>query len=421
MGFAARPRNGYGRQGHPFVPVGLLAMPRFIPVATRLAVYDSHQNGLGTAEVAALYQLAPRTVRFIVRQGRAAAGAFQPPRYPSGPQASAFSPSLRQQILGLRQQHSRWGAALLRLCLADLRPDDELPSEPTIRRWLRGADLAPARAGRKSAPRPRSCTPHEVWQVDAADQMRLLNGQLVSWLRLVDECSGAALQTIVFPTVWNSVEAPAVQQALRKVFARWGLPGHLRLDNGFPWGNWNDLPTALALWLSGLGLGLIFNRPRHPQENGVVERSHQTADAWVEPATCCSPEQLQQRLDEMDRIQRERYPRVCGLSRWQLYPTLRQGGACYSESWEQQNWSLQAARQYLSRHVGRRKVSSQGQVRVYAGRYYVGVLHKAKQAQLQYDPLANEWVFSDEQGRQWSRRPAEQISQDRIMGLAVSA
>jgi hypothetical protein len=37
--------------------------------------------------------------------------------------------------------------------------------------------------------------------MDAAEQMRIAGGQGVSWLRLVDECSGAFLATTVFPPV----------------------------------------------------------------------------------------------------------------------------------------------------------------------------------------------------------------------------
>src|SRR5262249_29502101 len=45
----------------------------------------------------------------------------------------------------------------------------------------------------------RSDTPHAAWEVDAAEQMVLANGSEASWLRVVDECSGAFLQTRVFP------------------------------------------------------------------------------------------------------------------------------------------------------------------------------------------------------------------------------
>src|ERR671934_175688 len=71
-----------------------------------------------------------------------------------------------------------------------------------------------------------------------------------------------------------------VQPLLRQAFGRWGLPGGLRVDNGKPWGSWSDLPTALALWLLGLGIELHWNPPRQPQRNGVVERSQGTGKRW---------------------------------------------------------------------------------------------------------------------------------------------
>jgi len=396
-------------------------MARFLPVPVRQAVFRAHLEGLGTADLASHFQLPPRTVRHLVRQGHQGDGAFAAAHYRSGSTASAFPPTVRQQVLGLRQEHPRWGAGVLRAWLLEQGGDDPLPSAATIRRWLRADGLPPARAGRKARARPRAAAPHEVWQVDAADQMPLSNGQLVSWLRLVDECSGAVLQTVAFPSVWNKVAPEATRQTFRQAFARWGLPGRLRLDNGFPWGSFSELPTALALWLAGLGLGLTFNRPRHPRENGVVERSHQTAQAWAEPERCASAAELQRRLDAMDRIQRERYPRVCGLTRWELYPALRRARRPYSEPWEQQNWSLEAARHYLGKRVAQRTVSSQGQVKVYDHAYYVGRLHKGQQAFVQYNAAANQWHFADAKGCEWCHRPAEQMSQERILALAISA
>jgi hypothetical protein len=35
--------------------------------------------------------------------------------------------------------------------------------------------------------------------VDAAEQVPLRSGRRVCWLRIVDECSGAVLETVVFP------------------------------------------------------------------------------------------------------------------------------------------------------------------------------------------------------------------------------
>ena len=50
------------------------------------------------------------------------------------------------------------------------------------------------------------------------------------------------------------------------------MPVRFRVDNGWPWGSRGDFPTELALWMIGLGIGMHWNNPHRPQENGVVER-----------------------------------------------------------------------------------------------------------------------------------------------------
>lgn len=83
-----------------------------------------------------------------------------------------------------------------------------------------------------------------------------------------------------------------MQQALRRPFGRWGLPGCLRVDNGSPWGSRNALPTLFALWVVGLGVRWHWNDPHCPQQNPKGERSQGTSQRWVEPGTCRSPAEL---------------------------------------------------------------------------------------------------------------------------------
>ena len=120
------------------------------------------------------------------------------------------------------------------------------------------------------------------------------------------------------------------------------------MDNGKPWGSWSDLPPALALWLIGLGVDVIGNDPRCPQQNGVVERSQGTAKGWAEPHACRTPAELQSRLDEDDRLQRERYPQVRGQSRWQLFPGLAHSGRVYAAADEQRLWDVVRVREHLA-------------------------------------------------------------------------
>ena len=116
------------------------------------------------------------------------------------------------------------------------------------------------------------------------------------------------------------MSAGQVQARLRLVFHRWGRPWRLRLDNGIPWGAMVDLPSELTLWLLGLDIGMTFNPPRRPQNNGVIERSQGTGKRWAEPGACANAEELQRRLKDMDVIQREEYPSLQGRSRLAVYP-----------------------------------------------------------------------------------------------------
>ena len=84
-----------------------------------------------------------------------------------------------------------------------------------------------------------------------------------------------------------NVPAEATIAALREAFAQWGRPARIRVDHGHPWGSRGDLPTELGLWLLGLGIELVYNPPRQPQQNGVVERSQEVGQRWADPA-CCS-------------------------------------------------------------------------------------------------------------------------------------
>jgi len=163
-----------------------------------------------------------------------------------------------------------------------------------------------------------------------------------------------------------------VQQQLRAGFRRWGLPEALRVDNGSPWGSWSDLPPPLALWLVGLGLRLLWNPPRRPQANGVVERSHGVAQAWAEPRRCGDVAELQRRVDEEDRVQRELYPHEAGRPRSAVYPGLAHSGRAYSAAWEHRHWSWQRVAEHLASYALPRRVDRSGKVGLYGGKLYVG-------------------------------------------------
>ena len=220
--------------------------------------------------------------------------------------------------------------------------------------------------------------------------------------------------------MFNQVSAHAVRETLRDLFTTRGLPGRLRLDNGLPWGGWNDLPTVLALWIVGLGVGLLFNPPRQPQQNGVVEKSQDTGQRWGEPHLCHTVAELQARLDRMDRLQREEYPSLQGRSRLEVFPRLKHSGRPYGRPSEATCWSLARAEEYLAEHVAVRQANQKGQVSIYARRCSVGAAHRGQSVVVQYAAGEQVWLLSDVDGGLLRQLPAPEICQERIMALDIS-
>jgi hypothetical protein len=219
---------------------------------------------------------------------------------------------------------------------------------------------------------------------------------------------------------WANVPPTGVQRQLRAAFARWGLPGCLRVDNGKPWGSWSDLPPALALWAIGLGIDMLWNAPCRPQQNGSVERSQGTAKRWAEPHTCRDASELQARLDGDDLLQRERYPLVKGMSRWELFPGLAHTGKAYREAEEGRAWDLKRVYDHLAGYAVARKVDGQGNISIYNRNLYAGVMHAGKQVCVQFDPDQGHWLISDNAGRQLRTKPAPEISAESIRDLRMT-
>jgi hypothetical protein len=187
-----------------------------------------------------------------------------------------------------------------------------------------------------------------------------------------------------------------------------------------PWGSQGDLPTDLACWLAGLGVGVLPNPPRRPQDNGVVERSQGVGQAWGEPQRCASAAELQRRMDELDRWQRELYPAVDGRPRWLAYPGLRHSGRGYDPAREAAAWDLRKAWELVASYLVPRLVTSQGKVSLYNRPYSVGLMWAGRTVWVGFDPEPGAWTFQDERGHEIRRQVAEELSPARVRALEVT-
>lgn len=214
--------------------------------------------------------------------------------------------------------------------------------------------------------------------------------------------------------------ATFTQWQLRRAFARWGLPHRVRVDNGAPWGSAGDLPTELALWIVGLGPGMIWNPPRCPQANGVVEHSQGTGKRWAEPKTCRDADELQRRLEQQDGIQRERYPSIAGKSRMAAFPGLAHSGRGYQEQEEEQQWRLEPVLIHLADYEVVRRVDVSGSISLYNRNRHVGKKLSGREVYISLDPLSVEWVYAGSEGTCYRREKAQELTSERIRSLSVS-
>ena len=392
------------------------------PQPLRQRLWLLAEQGLSALALAASLALPPRTVYRLLALFRQARGPT-PPRYDrcGRPPDAAFA-ACRAQVLAWRRDHPAWGAGRLLAQLRQADPGQPLPSVRTLRRWLAEDAPAPRPPRRQATAAPRATRPHQIWQMDASEQKSLRSGQKVSWLRLVDEASGAVLFSRVFAQAsWAEVGAAAVQAALRQAFAVWGRPDGLRVDNGTPWVcSKSDLPSALELWLAGLGVALPRNRKRCPQANAKVERGQRTGADWAEPGQCDTPEQLQRRLDEEDRVQRQVYLFDGRHTRLQAFPDLGWGGRPYAPGppWEDVCWDLSAAWECLAGCEVSRKVDGDGDVWLYDHQHYVGAAYRGQTVTARWCAATREWVFAC-QGQEVRRCPAKYLTAEGICRLQV--
>lgn len=210
-----------------------------------------------------------------------------------------------------------------------------------------------------------------------------------------------------------------VQRHLRLVFAEWGLPGTLRVDNGAPWGSWNDLPPVLALWAIGLGVTMHWNDPKCPEQNGVIERSQGLAQTWGEPGQCQTVRQFQNRIRREDRLQREVYPSIDGLPRMTAYPQLKHSGRRYSTAWEQRHWNWDLVLKHLAGYAVPRQIDSSGKIGLYSRKLYVGTMHKGRRVYVQFDSERGEWLVCDSQGQQLRVVPADEMTPRAVRTLKL--
>lgn len=225
------------------------------------------------------------------------------------------------------------------------------------------------------------------------------SGQQVSWMNMADEGTTAHLKAPLHAkrTV-AQIDPKAATWDVNACFERWGLPVHIKIDNGLPfvYPSARDIPTYTKLWWIGLGIKVIQNPPRCPQENGVVECLQGTICSWSNPSGYKSLDAFQQRIDQESDFQRNNYqiPAKGKKTRIELYPELEHNTRRYNPD----DFDIDRVYEYLSEKVWTRTIRNSGDVKFFGQNIYVGKRYARLETTIIFDPQEKEWRFSKKDG-----------------------
>ena len=170
----------------------------------------------------------------------------------------------------------------------------------------------------------------------------------------------------------------------------------MRVDNGEPLGSPNtDTTPDLALWCIYHDIDMIWNKPRTPQMNGVVEKMQDTSQRWAEIEHALDVADLQKRLDQQAIVQREQFKvsRLGKKTRLMVYPELLTAQRPWQP--EAKNHSdIQRVYDFLAKKTYSRKVSSAGQIGIFAQKLSAAKAFrdlKGKYVQVKLDPKTVAW------------------------------
>ena len=116
-----------------------------------------------------------------------------------GPKQARSEPLLQRAGLWLKRHHPQWGAPLIRLKLLERYGAKRTPSVRTLQRWFVAQHLTKPPQQLQQPPIGQAKAVHNIWQVDAKENLVLLDGSPRCYLTITDEHSGAGLAALVFP------------------------------------------------------------------------------------------------------------------------------------------------------------------------------------------------------------------------------
>lgn len=239
-------------------------------------------------------------------------------------------------------------------------------------------------------------------------------------MNIADEGSSAHLQaTLYAKRTVSEIGVQQVTQDINGCFEQWGLPVAIKIDNGRPLvhPHARDIPTLTKLWWIGLGIKVIQNAPRCPQQNGIVESLQGTICNWSNPKGQLNMADFQQRVNHESDFQRNHYqiPAKDNKTRMELHPELASNPRQYHPTM----FDINRVYQYLSKKVWTRTLRSSGDVKFFSKNIYIGKKYNRMTITIIFDPEVKCWRFSKQDGTLLKTSTVGVPSKEQIISFAT--
>ena len=193
-------------------------------------------------------------------------------------QANRLPYQVERTILGIKKEHSSWGAPKIRDKLIREYPMIQPPAISTVHAVLDRNGLVKRRKRRRYKAEGTALKgarqPNELWCADYKGEFMLGNKQYCYPLTITDYRSRYLLACEGLETTRSDFAFSVFE----RTFKDFGVPQAIRTDNGTPFASPNALfgMSKLSVWWLRLGIQIQRIRPGHPQQNGRHERMHRT-------------------------------------------------------------------------------------------------------------------------------------------------
>ena len=224
-------------------------MPQALSQVLRQGIWQQRGKGTGIGAIAEAFGISRRSVTRILARG---VKGLKPSYQRCGRNGREYGEAVRMAAVTLKRAHPGWGAVVIQLELAkELGKAEHLPGERTLQSWFRRAGVAVKRERKPAETRPRGQRGHEVWEVDAKEQVTLGDHSRASVLMVVDEASGALVAATSFPpgAIQCRARGRHPRRAAGDVRALWAPGGGARRQ----WGAVGKAPKHTQLVSVGAG------------------------------------------------------------------------------------------------------------------------------------------------------------------------